>query len=126
MARDHLVDAHKAYAGGDASTAVDHLWKAVRPAAVQQDNNRLSDIASLARSMAESVNGPPGAEARQLAEYCEACKVEPRSGQGGVLSTKRLFSFGGVTRRKCPDCAERIAVDARVCRFCGMRFDSQE
>jgi hypothetical protein len=27
------------------------------------------------------------------------------------------------TGKKCPDCAEMVKVDARVCRFCGYRFD---
>jgi uncharacterized protein UPF0547 len=36
------------------------------------------------------------------------------------------FAFRAATfslRKRCPDCAERIKVDARVCRHCGYRFD---
>jgi hypothetical protein len=28
--------------------------------------------------------------------------------------------------RRCPDCAEQIQVEARVCRFCGYRFGSSD
>jgi len=33
-----------------------------------------------------------------------------------------LLMPGKPKKRKCPECAERVMPDARVCRFCGHRF----
>lgn len=32
--------------------------------------------------------------------------------------------FDEAIEKGCPDCAESVLVDARVCRHCGYRFDS--
>jgi hypothetical protein len=34
-------------------------------------------------------------------------------------------SVSPATRKKCPDCAELVLVEARVCKHCGYRFDRE-
>ena len=41
-----------------------------------------------------------------------AKKDEPNSASGG-------------THKKCPDCAEYVLIEARVCKHCGFRFEPQ-
>jgi predicted amidophosphoribosyltransferase len=36
---------------------------------------------------------------------------------------QRLMGEGG---KKCPDCAENVQADAKVCRFCGHHFEVVE
>ncbi|WP_425284648.1 zinc ribbon domain-containing protein [Mesorhizobium qingshengii] len=31
-------------------------------------------------------------------------------------------TFGPILERKCPDCAELVKADARICRFCRHEF----
>ena len=78
------------------------------------------------RTVAEAVAlepaGRAGRRAEQLATYCRLSL----DGANDVVESHSILariSRMRRPRRTCPDCAEQIAAEARVCRFCGFRLD---
>ena len=48
--------------------------------------------------------------------------AKKRYGPAQMEEAERRFGDAGNTK-PCPECAERVQADAKVCRFCGYRFD---
>lgn len=115
-----IEDARAEWSRGHARRAVGLAWNAVNLAMDRGDDDILREAAALARVIAGEEGGSTSREARQLADYCDACLAGAGNGtqSEGVLG---LIS-GWRRRRKCPDCAERIAREARVCPHCGHRL----
>jgi hypothetical protein len=124
MTSDPVSDVSAALASGDAGLAVRLGWEAARPAVLAQDEVKLRRIRSLAEEIALASSGETQREAERLSAYCTACILQPRDTVPSGWSLRRLFARGTSTRKPCPDCAEQIPVDARVCRFCGYRISS--
>lgn len=123
MTTDPLDDARTALARGRTSVAVRLAWNDVRSAVLAQDESTITAGMHLAEEIAAASDGRTRKQAEQLAAYCSACIREPQEPVGSTWALARLVTWGR-RRRPCPDCAEQIPVDARVCRYCGYRLAS--
>ena len=122
---DALESARAALEAGDPSEALRRAFKVTKNAVRTQDDDMLRSAAALAATIAESTDGRVAKEARQYSLYWLACIEEPRDQQSNAWSFRSWFQrTPREKRRPCPQCAESIVVDAKVCRFCGHRLDA--
>lgn len=121
--QDHLAVARAALDADRPDVALRLAWQATMPAVLHQDDEALGRAVDFAEEVAARSTGSAREKALQNAAYWAACIAEPRDRQGSVWSVKRWFSrTPGEHRVPCPDCAEMIMVNAKVCRFCGHRL----
>jgi hypothetical protein len=124
-----LVDRARAeQVAGRPKAALGPAWDAVQAAMRAQDEGPVRDVQLLARDIAASSEGGVRADAEKLAAYCAALLEGVGGGvrMPGLLERMLLAgrSRPGDDRRPCPECAESIKREAKVCRFCGHPMDS--
>lgn len=126
-----VARAREEHAAGRQSAALRSAWEAVQSAMVRKDEAPVREVEVIARDIAAASEGGTRTEAQRLAAYCGALL----DGVGGGVQAPGLLDrlFGGLRkrdavpvdpRRPCPECAEDIKVDAKVCRYCGHRLDT--
>ncbi len=126
-AQQLVARAQQELAAGKQSAALRSSWEAVQSAMLAQDEAPVRDVQVIVTAIEEQSDGSVHAEAEKLAAYCVALL----DGVGGGVRAPSLIErmFGGgrraerQSRRRCPECAEDIAADAKVCRYCHVRLD---
>lgn len=120
--RRSLDRAREALDRGRRGTALRHGWTAAMDGARAGDATLLADVRRLAETVADDRSAKESDDAEKLVRYCEELARDQRAGIKPAGLLDGLFSFRRERTKRCPDCAEKIKADARVCRFCGYRY----
>ena len=121
---DDLQKARAQWAAGDARKALRTGWRVADSALLKGDAIALRGVVDLAQAIELVASGREASDAAHLASYCE----HSLNGAGGGVQSHALvarIARIGKPRKACPDCAEQILEQARVCRFCGYRFQAE-
>ena len=120
-----LAAARQALEGGKPRQAVRHAWTGGQIAARTSDARGLEAAIEVAKEISERTDGRDREDAEMLVRYCSHCLVDAEAGVQRSASPFARFLLGGQSRpvKPCPACAEMIQAAAKVCRFCGYRFE---
>ncbi|MGZ4398726.1 MAG: zinc ribbon domain-containing protein [Gaiellaceae bacterium] len=119
-----LSEAREALEVGGLKRSLRLAWWAGTEAARDEDEDELRAIIELADRIAETAEGKVREDAEMLRRYCATCLadyeagIERRSPMQALLGRRPKRAV-----KRCPECAETVLEAARICRFCGHRFE---
>lgn len=117
--------AREALERGRSRRALGLAWRAAIRSISSNDREGVDELIGLAEAIRDRSEGRTRQEASTLAAYCAYARDNPQPSR--IFGVERIR---GERRRPdspeagkvCPDCAETVKREARVCRFCGHRF----
>jgi hypothetical protein len=118
----NLEQAREALDRGRVKRALKHAWDAGTQASYANDPRSLQEVVELGGAIRERASGREADEAATLVAYCSEARRNPRV-RGTLLGFRTDDAVARAETKTCPDCAETIKAAAKVCRFCGHRFE---
>jgi len=111
---------------GKLAAALRSAWKAVNQAILQGDEGVVNDALDVGLALRAASEGSVRDDADTLVNYCRAILDGVGGGVAAPNVLERLFGRtgrdSGQKRMRCPECAEDVHIEAKVCRHCGYRI----